>query len=103
MSAVLVEAVKVINLLNEKGLRYKAGQKEGEMVFQFGLAVVDFAKGKISKEVIEIIPKANDIIIVVMGKEKSVDLKGLEVFIDNVMKLKALQEEENKLISELSA
>lgn len=100
MSALLAETV---NLLNEKGLRYKAGQKEGGLIFQFGLAVVDFAKGKISKEVVEISPKANHISIVMMGKEKSVDLKGLEAFVDNVLKLKALQEEENKLISELSA
>lgn len=95
--------VETINTLNDKGQKYKAVTKEGGAVFQFGIAVPDYANkgGKVAREVIEVAPKADAIQISLMGKEKTVDVKGLEDFIDGVSKLKALQEEEAKLIADL--
>lgn len=95
--------VEIINTLNDKGQKYRAVTKENVPVFQFGIAVPDYAKkeGKVAREVIEVSPKAEAIHISVMGKEKEVDAKGLEEFLDNVSKLKALQEEEAKLVAEL--
>ncbi|MFF2531244.1 hypothetical protein ACFVS2_20290 [Brevibacillus sp. NPDC058079] len=95
--------VQAVNTLNEKGLRYKAIEREGQPVFQFGIVVPDAQKGKVAKEIVEISPKAEGIAISLMGKEKPMDGKGFEEFVDGVLKLKALQEEELKLISELSA
>ncbi|MBP1309191.1 hypothetical protein JOD82_002211 [Paenibacillus sp. 1182] len=95
--------VQVVNTLNEKGLRYKAVEKEGLAVFQFGLLVPDSKKNLLTKEGVQITPNDESVSVLFMGKEKSLDTEGFEKFVDNVIKLKACQEDELKLISELSA
>lgn len=89
--------VETLNLLNEKGFRYKAEAREGNMSLKFGL----LEEGK--KSVISITPLEDTIVIQGIGNEKHVDVAGLELFVDNVTKLKALQEEEAKLLETLRA
>lgn len=89
--------VEALNLLNEKGFRYKAEAQEGNMSLKFGL----LQEGK--KSVVSITPLADTIVIQGIGNEKQVDVEGLETFIDNVTQLKSLQEEESKLLEVLRA
>jgi hypothetical protein len=95
--------VQTVNTLNEKGLRYKAIEKDGLAVFQFGIVVPDAANGKVSREVIEVTPKPKGITISLMGKEKILDGEGFGGFVENVLRLKALQEDESKIIAGLCA
>ena len=55
----------------------------------------------LARELVEISPKEDNNHISILNKEKVVDVDDLSVFLDGVSKLKALQEEESKLIEDL--
>jgi hypothetical protein len=99
MSILLAET---INLLNEKGIKYKAEVKENVMSMKFGVVSLDAEKKAVSS-IITLIPQEKAVSVGVTGKEKSLDIKGLTAYVDTVVKLRALQEEEAKLYAELTA
>jgi hypothetical protein len=86
-----------INVLNEKGIKYKVEQKDATLSMAFGL----IAEGKKNK--VELVPGEADIQVKVLGTEKAVDEAGLGQFLDTVLELKALQEKETQLIDTLKA
>lgn len=86
-----------INVLNEKGFKYKVEQKDASLSMAFGLIV----EGKKNK--IEVVPGEADIQVKVFGTEKQVDEAGLGQFLDTILEIKALQEKEAQLIESLKA
>lgn len=90
-----MQLANAINVLNEKGFKYKVEQKEAVLSMAFGL----IAEGKKTK--VEVIPGEVDIQIKVLGAEKQVDEAGLGQFLDTVVELKAIQEKEAQLLETL--
>lgn len=95
MEDIRMLTVEVLNLLNDKEFRYKAENKDGFLSFKFGL----MEQG--NKVIVSITPLEKAIQIQGLGKEKQLDIKGLEAFIDQINRLKVLQEEEKKLWEQL--
>jgi tRNA A37 threonylcarbamoyltransferase TsaD len=93
----IILLAKTINTLNEKSIKYKVEQEGGELSMAFGL----MASGAKTKVVL--IPNETDIQIKVIGTEKTVDETALGEFLDTVIELKAIQEQEAKLIETLKA
>ncbi|PLS19149.1 hypothetical protein CVD28_01705 [Bacillus sp. M6-12] len=86
-----------INVLNEKGFKYKVEQKDATLSMAFGL----IAEGKKNK--VEVVPGETDIQVKVLGSEKSVDEAGLGQLLDTILEIKALQEKEALLVESLKA
>lgn len=85
-----------INILNDKGVKYRVEQKKGASIsFAFGLHV------KEKPEKIEVIPEETAIQVKVLGTEKKLDEAGFGLFLDTIIEIKALQEKEVQLIEAL--
>lgn len=90
-------AVEALNTLNEKGLRYKAEVNEGNMAFLFGMLLGG------ERHKVLITPFEESIQVTGLGDEKNFDTEGFEAFVDQVLTVKAKQEELAKLEEELKS
>lgn len=85
-----------INVLNEKGLRYKVIQDNGVLTLVFGV-MTHGTKNKVS-----IITNENEIIAKIFDTEKKfTEESSFGAFIDVIAELKAVQEKETNLIEQL--
>lgn len=86
-----------INVLNEKGVKYKVTQEATGLAMAFGI----IAEGKKTK--VEVIPGEAEIAVKGIGAEKSLNEEGFGTFLDTVVELRAIQEKEAKLLESLKA
>lgn len=89
--------IETINILNDKGLRYKAEAVEGGLGFKFGMML----GGKKAIAIIQ--PNETEIVVQGLGEAKVLDESSFAGFVDKVLNIRSSQEALDKLEQEILA
>lgn len=92
----MLQLANAINTLNEKDINYKVVTEGANLSIIFGV----MARGQKTK--VELIPGEEEIKALLLNKEKTLTPEELTVFIDNILELKAINEQETKVLEALT-